>query len=721
MFKNIITAFAFLFTLSVPYTSEVFSGDTTQADESSQNRAEENSKAEIITTFTTIKPGESFWVAIKISLNPGWHTYWKNPGDAGLPPQVNWDLPKDFKVSDLRFMPPMRLVSNGLISFGYENETYLLAQITAPDTINTEKVSIKAKLNWLICKDSCIPQETTLQFDLGVDPKSSQRNPEGTMIDNLLKELPMNVREHGSFSIDDHNVVLSVPKSILLDPMNKAPVPSGSVTFFPTIGRFIDYSVLPTIEDKGASLVLTLQRSQGKDAKLPQNLSGVIQMKEAGANATKNVAVDFDLSTVNLSSDSKNLKAGTSDSSYNLLLIVFFAFLGGLILNVMPCVFPVLALKALSAVQESAHHRSQYTRQGGYYFTYGVLISFLILASVLLMLRAAGSYVGWGFQMQNPYFVSGIILILYFLGLSLSGEIYLPVLFGDFQASLTMDNKSHKWSNFWVGVLAVMVATPCTAPFMGVAIGYALTQSPLSVLIIFLFLGFGFALPYLLLSLFPSVSRIFPKPGAWMETFKELMAFPVYFSVLWLLWVLVQQEGSNALILSATSIILVKFSVWLWKKVSNNQLFEKALFRYLLILTLGIVSCFPLSMLSNDQNHKGSMEANVQVFSPQSLESLRKQKKPLLVYVTADWCITCKVNELALHSKTSELLYEKLGITIMKADWTNRNEEITKYLEKFGFAGVPVYVYYPPEKEPIVLPQLLTQSIISDVLIRNSK
>lgn len=709
----------------MPYISEVYCDDKIQSEESSQKGDEENygqnSKAEIITSFTTIKPGDSFWVAIKISLNPGWHTYWINPGDAGLPPQVNWVLPKNFKVSSLIFMAPKRLVNNGLVSFGYENETYLLAQITAPASNNAEKISIKAKLNWLICKDSCIPQETNLHFDLNVDPKASQRNPEGTVIDQLLKELPSHPKEHCSFSITDSNVVLTVPKSILLDPKGKAPVPIGSITFFPTIGNFIDYSVLPTIEDKGASLVLTLQRSQRKNAKLPQELSGVIQEKEVGSDITKSVRVDFDLSTVNLNHETTDIKAGTKNTTYNLLLIVFFALLGGLILNVMPCVFPVLALKALSAVQESAHHRSHYTRQGGYYFTYGVLISFLILASLLLMLRTAGSYVGWGFQMQNPYFVSGIILILYFLALSLSGEIYLPVLFGDFQASLTMENKSHKWSNFWVGVLAVMVATPCTAPFMGVAIGYALTQSPISVLIIFFFLGFGFALPYLLLSLFPSVSRIFPKPGAWMETFKELMAFPIYFSVLWLLWVLVQQEGSKALILSATSIILVKFSVWLWKKVSNNQIFEKTISRYLLILTLGFVSLFPLSMLSNDQNHQVSLEANEQVFSSQALESVRKQKKPLLVYVTADWCITCKVNELALHSKTSELLYEKLGITIMKADWTNRNEEITKYLEKFGYAGVPVYVYYPPEKEPIVLPQLLTQSILSDVLIKNSK
>lgn len=711
-----------------PYTLSVHSSSTVEPHISSSNKLEEkneeNSKAELIVSHSSIKPGEPFWAVIKISMKPGWHTYWQNPGDTGLAPQVKWDLPKDFIVSPLQYSSPTRFTYQGIVSFGYENNAYFVAKITPPTIVTESSVSLKAKVNWLLCKDSCIPQEAVLSLGIPINQGTAQKGDESETIDKILTEIPVLLETKGAFALNDQTVVLTIPKASFQTNVSDQKSSIDSVLFFPMANNVIDNNAPQKFEERGESLLITLQRLAKKNDKTPQNLSGVLQVKKVGLENPLIVSVDFDQTQVTGEVGKIHSSLPLSDNyvaKQNFWMVILFALLGGIILNIMPCVFPVLALKALSVVQESTHHYHRYARQGGYYFTFGVVLSFLLLASLLLLLRAGGSYIGWGFQMQNSYFVGLMVVVLYFLGLSLSGEIYLPALFGESQVKLSQSTQNHKWSNFWVGVLAVLVATPCTAPFMGVAIGYALTQSPNGVLIIFFFLGLGFALPYLLLSLFPLLVRIFPKPGAWMETFKELMAFPIYLSVAWFLWILAKQEGPGGLIIALTMIIIVKFFVWLWKRIRDNSIFEKKAYRYFVILILVGGSVSPLMLLEH-RNKEIDLEVRQEkAYSPQALDELRKQKKPVLVYATAAWCITCKVNELTLRSESSELLYKKLGITLLKADWTNKSEEITQFLAKYGYSGVPLYVYYPAGKEGIILPQILTQSMISDTLINDAK
>ena len=380
---------------------------------------------------------------------------------------------------------------------------------------------------------------------------------------------------------------------------------------------------------------------------------------------------------------------------------------GGLILNLMPCVFPVLSLKALSIAANSQQRQLQ--RRDALFYAAGVVLSFLALAGLLIALRAAGNVIGWGFQLQSPLLVALLVYLLLALGLSLSGLVQFGLGLMNTGGALTA--KSGGKGSFFTGVLAVVVASPCTAPFMGTALGYAVTQSPLVALLVFAALGLGMALPFLLLAYIPALARLLPKPGAWMDTLKQLLAWPLYLSAVWLLWVFGRQAGIDAMAILMIGMVSLAAAIWLWGRVQLGAGgFNKLTALGLLLLALVILwQGAKLHPEANISSHADNKAQHWQSWSADKLSALRQQGKPVLVNMTADWCITCLVNErVALNTERSKAALSQYNVSYLKGDWTRRDSDITAYLQQYQRDGVPLYVLYWPGQPPQVLPQILT-------------
>jgi thiol:disulfide interchange protein/DsbC/DsbD-like thiol-disulfide interchange protein len=651
----------------------------------------EHTQVELMSEVETIKPETPFWVVFKITMKPGWHTYWKNPGDSGMETTLTWDLPDGFSASPIQWLPPETLTLGPVASFGYSNESFHLVQITPPKDLPQESYTLKLSADWLVCEGICIPENVSLALTL---TKSTENDllytSHKALIDELVDELPNKPNQFGEYRINGENIEFYLPENFLIDRK------ISDVAFYPEEKGTLKNGAQQHWVIKDNRLIISIL----KDFSSPDRITGLVKITDADSKEIKSYQLYFGKVQVAPIDD------GLAGSLWGILV---FAFLGGLILNAMPCVFPVLSLKAVSIASKAKSHHT-FIRQQGLLYTLGVLVSFAVMAVILISLKTSGESVGWGFQMQNPYFIVFMAYLLFFVGLSLSGLTYLPALFGTSQA--TIDDNKNPWSSFWIGVLAVLVATPCTAPFMGVAVGYALGQSSLIIILVFLALGLGFSAPYLLISLLPITLRLLPKPGRWMETFKEFMAFPMYLTVAWLLWVLVQQSGSRGLIACLIGLIFMSFSLWFWGRFTPRLIPVKILTGlFLTSLTLS-----PLVYI------KPSLEIiQTEKFSRQRLQELRAQGRPVFVYATAAWCITCKANEFALKSPALQLIFKNQDITLLEADWTNQDSEITDYLKSFSRSGVPLYVYYPAQGDANVLPQLLTENIIVQALTNGGK
>ena len=422
-------------------------------------------------------------------------------------------------------------------------------------------------------------------------------------------------------------------------------------------------------------------------------ITEVADFDEAALDSPKSVSTN-NAATINNTSISK------------LLVMVGFAILGGMILNLMPCVLPVLSLKALSLANSETDHRSQ-----GWAYTLGAITTFFVIASVLLAVRAAGQAVGWGFQLQSPGFVSVLVFLFFVMGLSLSGYIEVGTRWMNLGQSLTQGNGLQQ--SYFTGALASVVASPCTAPFMAPALGFALTQPWWSALTIFVAVGFGMALPMLLLSYVPNLGRVLPKPGAWMDTFKQALAFPLYLTAIWLLWVLSRQLDSNAAILIVLACLGVVFIHWLASRVSIVMKASMALTAAL----IGLVS-WSISTMSPNRDTDTHLASEWEPYSAARLAELRRAGKPVFVNMTADWCITCKINEKVVFTKNNVAAMKANNIHLIKGDWTNYDPEITQLLEQYDRGGVPLYLVFPAQADAqaLVLPQILSQSLFEEAM-----
>ena len=638
-----------------------------------------DSRIEMLTESNSMNPGDELLVGFKFTLNPGWHTYWENPGDAGEGASIKWNLPNDVNASKILWPGPERIPVDPLMTFGYEDEVVLLTKIYTSET-TTIPVTLNAQVSWYTCKEICIPQEAEVSIPIKLGNKTSSTSK--GLLDQTLKQIP--VQFNGTYRVqklDDSYVFQGEFENV--DQYD-------SMYFFPKDYGLTNYTEKQFYEINKDSFSLQIKASEIEIEN--KSFEGVVAVSKN--EEITFIEIDYPLATKDTSQE------------FNILTLIVFAFLGGLILNVMPCVFPILSIKILRFVEQSRDSTYK-TLQQGLLFSLGVIISFLTIAALLIALKSGGESIGWGYQLQSPVVVSLLFYLFVVLGFIFMSNIVL----GSSLARLSSIslNKSDSLESFLTGVLAVIVASPCTAPFMGSAIGFALLQPSFYSILIFLGLGVGFSLPYLILSAKPSLLSFLPKPGQWMETFKQFMAFPMWASALWLLWVLSNQVNNQEVIQVLLGALLITTGLWFIEK--NNS--ERNWVRWLIRLPFLLLFIFSLWLIPTSYSDLDESKQDQLAYTPQLLEDLRENNSLVFLNFTADWCITCKVNEaVALKtSKVTKLLADK-NITYIEADWTRKDPIISSALEKYGRTGLPLYLLFPSKGDPLILPEILTEDIL---------
>lgn len=639
-----------------------------------------NSSLELFTQNKTISDEKEIYLLAKFSLQKDWHTYWINPGDSGEAATFEWDLPEGFQVTGPFWPEPEVIPYPPLTTYGYTDNLNLLFKISIPNDareINTITVNSK----WLVCADVCIPQEGKAKVSIQKSISSEFSNESG-LINKAILNLPEKIETPILAIVENNNLVL---KSNLIKSVN------SNIYFFPFREGVIDYSKKQKILEKDNSYSLRIPLMANKTN---------ISLLKGGILKTNSKAYE-----IKVSSKGQYSSISGEPQFISIGLAIVFSLIGGLLLNLMPCVFPVISLKILNFVEHS-ENKTQVTFHG-LSFSFGAILMFVLIGLSVVALKMSGIDVGWGYQLQSPLIVS----LLIFLFIFLSGFFLLNVNFLNSLSNVGnfgLQNSSYL-NSLGTGFLAVIVATPCTAPFMGSALGFAILQPGIYSFLIFLFLGIGFTLPYLLLSAFPKMLSALPKPGLWMETFKQFMAFPMILTALWLIWVLSSQISSFQLVLVLGGVVLIIFFYWI------NQLDIKTLsvkrFRYFLYVLIAGLIFFTLPL---EDYSKKNIIGN---FSEEII-SEKLSQGPVFLNFTADWCITCKVNErIALKRESISALFDEKNISYIEIDWTNKNDEIAKKLASFGRSSIPLYVYYSSENaEPIILPEILTENIIKDYL-----
>jgi thiol:disulfide interchange protein len=647
-------------------------------------------KPTLYTESTTVTPGRTLWLDLHLAIAPGWHIYWRNPGDSGLPTEIDWSLPAGFAAGEIEWPAPERFSLGPIANYGYAGSVDLLVPIAAPAALDPgQAVHFEAMVNYLACSEICVPGTAKLPLDLATG--SGEADPLVVARFAAARQaLPKTASFAAQFVIDPGDLRLIVPAVAL------AGLGRPSAEFFPDADNAIDNSALPKIEPHDGGLILVLAKSTGPTAAVPKTLDGVLVLR--GANG--------EVRSYQISAPQTTTL--TTDAATGWWQIFAFAFVGGLILNLMPCVFPVLSLKLLSlaGAGDAAGHRRQ-----GLAYTAGVLLSFAALGGGLIALRAGGAAIGWGFQLQSPIVVGLLAYLMLAVGLSLSGV-------AEFGAGLAglggrLAGRSGLAGAFFTGVLATVVATPCTAPFMGAALGVALVEPAALALAIFVALGAGLAAPLLAASFVPGVARLIPRPGGWMATVKQVLAFPLYGTVAWLIWVLIQEVGPEASLMALFGLVLVGFAVWVYGRTRFAAPMARRVGGGLAVagLAAAVVLVAMLTPASGRTPRPNDGGLAYEAFTPARLAALNTEHRPVFVNLTAAWCLTCIVNERATLDR--DAVRDALiahHVVALKGDWTRQDPEIAAFLQSFGRGGVPLYLLYDDAGTPVVLPQILTEA-----------
>lgn len=648
-------------------------------------------RAQLLSEQDAIQPGRPLWLALRFTLQPEWHTYWENPGDSGEAPRIVWELPEGFAAGAIHWPAPERLPVGPLMNFGYSGEAWLLVPVSTPAHIEAEAVTLRARATWLVCREECIPERGEFDLTLPVAGKAAAARSEGAhaaLFAEARARLPR--------PLDGPSADIDADGTIRLWLHGLAAEGLRAAWFFPRDYGVLAHAEAQVLTREGGLAVLRLPAGDlSRDAAM--SLAGVLVVERDGAVAGRVEAYAI--------AAPPGRPAGGPDA--RLIAALAMAVGGGLLLNLMPCVFPVLSLKALHLARHGGDQPAR-TRASALAFTAGVLSSFLIVAALLLLLRAGGAAVGWGFQLQSPAFVAALAWLMLALGLWLSGVWSLGAGWMGFGQRFA--SRPGHAGEFFTGVLAVVVATPCTAPFMGVALGYALAQPPAVALAVFLALGAGMALPWLAIAVFPALAQWLPRPGAWMERFKQLLAFPLYATAAWLLWVLSQQVDARGLALALAGLVAVALLVWSleWARAAGRH--RAVTWAVLTGLVLLAWLAWDIDTAAPDAGRVAARDA-WEPYDALRLDDLRARGRPVLVDFTAAWCITCQVNErVALDTEATRQALAALGATRMKADWTRHDPAITRILEAHGRSGVPLVLFYPPGGgEPQAWPSVLNE------------
>ena len=668
---------------------------------------------ELVAEKTAFVAGRANQVGLRLVHEPHWHTYWVNAGDTGLPTRFEWTLPAGWTAAAIDWPAPERLQIGELYNFGYSGTNLLPVAITVPAGATVgDTAHIALQASWLVCKEECIPGKATLELALpvvanGSDPADSEA---ASALRAALAQRPEATGWKATLTTRGDTVDVRVQGSGLPD--------AAGLDAFPVQKQILSNAPARLARD-GDALTLTAARSDYFSA-APAALDLVFVQRDGERVRAWQVAAPWPSAAAtavaaSANADRSGAPAGGEVGGLGLALLL--AALGGLALNLMPCVFPVLSLKALS-LAESAHAPAAARRDGLAYLA-GAVAGFVALAAVLLALRAGGQSLGWGFQLQSPLLVALLAYLMIAMGLSLSGVFVIGARFAGAGQSLADGHGAR--AAFFTGLLACVVASPCTAPFMGPALGFALTQPAAAALAVFAALGVGLALPVVVLSFVPLLARWLPRPGSWMETFKQIMAWPLYVTAVWLIWVLMRQVGADATALALLGVVALVAALSL---LGRNQLrTTPGWSRRVWVAALLVLALAPLSALDSLATRTNAAGGELwQAWTPQKLETLRRDGEPVFVNMTAAWCITCLANErIALSSADFAARLQRGGIRYLKGDWTQQDAAITSFLAEFDRSGVPLYVVYPRGGgKPEVLPQLLTPGLVDAALARAS-
>lgn len=669
-----------------------------------------HTEVEIVSAYNDIVPGRPLEVALRMKMEEGWHVYWKNPGDSGLPPAIRWQLPDGFTAGEILWPIPHRITVSGLTSYVYEGEVFLLTRIKTPDTITQSPVVIKAHVDWLACEKICIPGSAGLSLNLSVSDAVQTPGPWFSQIDAVKKNLPAGHHDWKAEAYADEQHL-----ELYFYPPPGQPVDMTTIEFFPQRDDIIVHGAGQDFTKIKNGFALNIPRSAiFKDSIIAIDGLAVLTNRDGRKEGTQFHAMKM-LSASKLSDSA----AGPP----SIWVACLFAFLGGMILNLMPCVLPVLSIKILSLI-EHAQERSKALKHGLAY-ALGVLASFWLLAAVLIVLKYTGHAIGWGFQFQSPVFIGIISCVLLIFALNL---------FGVFEIVLNAQAPRASFEGyrnaFLSGVLATVVATPCTAPLMGTAIGYAVTQNAFTNLLIFSCLGLGMAFPFLVIVGFPVLLKFVPKPGIWMLHLKKFLGFLLLAAVVWLAGVFQLQAGPQALVSLLTGYLVISLGAWMWGlgqlTLSNDIRIKVLSILSFIIITIGIFLVLKDARLQSQTglSSDASFSENKQriawkKYSPELIAQLRKERKPIFLDFTAAWCLSCQVNErIVFHNRKVIEKFKESGIVAVKADWTTWDKAITRALAGFGKNSIPLYVFYPPDpqKEAVILPEIITPDIVLKVL-----
>lgn len=644
----------------------------------------ENAEAELVAEGAAV-PGRVLTVALRLKARPGWHTYWQNPGDTGLATTLAWTLPVGISAGPIQWPLPAALPVGPLTNYGYKGEVWLLSDIAVPAGFTGDSLDLKARADWLICAEICVPEGADLSLRVPVAAQPAPDIARSLEFERTRALLPLPLPEPLVASRAGAALEILLPEALL----------ARTAHFFPLDGDVIIAAAPQALE--GSRLTATLEPGFAGD-----RLRGVLVLESDGW--TRGFTVDAPLAGA-VPPPPAAAAPVVEAEPIGLPLALFFAFLGGLILNLMPCVLPVLSIKVMSLAGHGRGARAQ-----GFAYSLGVVTCFLVLATALIALRAGGEAIGWGFQLQSPAVVAVLAYLFFGLGLWMLDLVSFGNRLMGVGEGLT--RRSGVAGSFGTGLLAAVVATPCTAPFMGAALGYALTRPSAEALAIFVALGLGLSSPFLLISFVPGLARLLPRPGQWMVRLKKILAFPLFGSAVWLLWVLAVQTGATAVATAGTGLLLIGFAAFVLREfegIGGRLVALAALIGALAIAVLPAGDALPRAVAT---------EAGAEPYTPARLAELRAAGKPVFVNLTAAWCITCLVNEqVALDRPAVKKALADTGTAYLVGDWTNRDPEITRLLAENGRSGVPLYLLYRAGgAAPIVLPQLLTEGLVVETL-----
>ncbi|MBV8681529.1 MAG: thioredoxin family protein [Caulobacteraceae bacterium] len=686
-FRALIVALAICLGLTAPALAQV--GPSPHA------------KVRMVADAKAAAPGSTLWVAVVLDQDAGWHTYWRNPGDAGEATEIAWTLPDGWRAGGIVWPTPRRLPLGPIMNYGYEGRAVLPVPVSVPASARPgAPAHLTAKVDYLICAEVCVPGEAVTQLDLPVTSGPAPADPEGhALIQSALSSTPRTGVVNATFQASRGSVRLSAAAPAL------ANANVASAYFFPYDSSAIDQAKPQSVERGPRGLTLTLVPGAAFTGKTPSQLAGALMIDGQGYDLAARAGPPLPGTAGHVALASASAQTG----QLGLWLATAYAFVGGLILNLMPCVFPILSMKATALAGHSEDHTQARTQALA--FLGGVLASFLVLAGALLALRAAGSAVGWGFQLQSPTLVALLALVMLAAALNLSGLFEIGTSLQGLGGGLAA--RGGAIGAVFTGVLAVVVAAPCTAPFMGPALGYALTQPPAFALAVFLALGLGFAAPFTIVAFTPALIRLLPRPGAWMSVFRKAMAFPMYAAAAWLAWVLAQQSGAVGLARLLAAAVVLALAAWLFglsqeRRAAGGHAPALGGAAFVTLVGAGLVAAAPL----------GASALTSQPWSPQAVVQARAAGHPVLVNFTAAWCVTCQVNERVAFSNPSVArAFHRANAVYLVGDWTNKDAAIGQALQAQGRIGVPLYLLYDAKGDaPTVLPQLLTPQSVTRAL-----